>query len=152
MTRSHLFCFGLGYTALALASRIAASGWKVTGTCRGVENRAALCQAGFAISLFERRRPIDPPTLKGATHLLVSVPPDAAGDPVLDLHATDISAMPSLSWLGYLSTTGVYGDRAGAWVDEKTGLQPTGERGRRRVAAERGWLELWRRHGVPVHI
>ena len=58
----------------------------------------------------------------------------------------------ALAWLGYLSTTGVYGDRGGGWVDETSRLQPTGDRGRRRVAAEQGWLDLWNRRGVPVHI
>ncbi|MBV8651953.1 MAG: SDR family oxidoreductase, partial [Alphaproteobacteria bacterium] len=86
------------------------------------------------------------------THTLVSVPPDAAGDPVLDRHAADIAALPCLAWLGYLSTTGVYGDRGGGWVDEGSALRPSGERGRRRVAAETGWLELWRRHRLPVHL
>ena len=84
--------------------------------------------------------------------MLVSVPPDAAGDPVLTMHGHDIGATSGLSWLGYLSTTGVYGNRGGGWVDETTPLLPTGERGRRRVAAERGWLNLWRDCGVPVHI
>jgi len=63
-----------------------------------------------------------------------------------------LAALPGLAWLGYLSTTGVYGDRAGGWVDEASELRPSGPRGRRRVAAEAGWLGLWRRHGVPVHI
>jgi nucleoside-diphosphate-sugar epimerase len=84
--------------------------------------------------------------------MLVSVPPDAAGDPVLAIHGQDIAATSGLSWLGYLSTTGVYGDRDGGWVDENAPLLPTGERGRRRRAAEQGWLDLWRDRGVPVHI
>jgi nucleoside-diphosphate-sugar epimerase len=71
---------------------------------------------------------------------------------VLARHADDIAAMPGLAWLGYLSTTGVYGDCAGGWVDETAPLRPTGERGRRRVVAEQGWLGLWRDRGVPVHI
>jgi nucleoside-diphosphate-sugar epimerase len=74
------------------------------------------------------------------------------GDLVVAMHDSDIAAMRGLSWLGYLSTTGVYGDRGGGWVDETAALLPTGERGRRRVTAEQGWLELWRRCGVPVHI
>jgi nucleoside-diphosphate-sugar epimerase len=80
----------------------------------------------------------------------VSVPPDGTGDPVLATHGNDIPA--ELSWVGYLSTTGVYGDRGGGWVDETAALLPTGERGRRRVAAEADWLDLWRSRGVPVHI
>ena len=66
--------------------------------------------------------------------------------------AGDIAAMNGLAWLGYLSTTGVYGDRGGGWVDETAAPSPTGGRGRRRVAAEQDWLDLWRRRRVPVHI
>jgi nucleoside-diphosphate-sugar epimerase len=80
------------------------------------------------------------------------VPPDIAGDPVLDCHGGDIAALPGLAWLGYLSTTGVYGDRGGGGVDEAAALRPSGERGRRRVKAEQGWLELWRDRDVPVQI
>jgi nucleoside-diphosphate-sugar epimerase len=152
MTASHLFCFGLGYSALALARRLIASGWVVTGTCRSAEKAAALREAGFSATLFNREQPVDAMALDGVTHLLVSVPPDAAGDPVLARHGNDIAALPGLSWLGYLSTTGVYGDRGGGWVDESAQLLPSGERGRRRVAAEQGWLSLWQDQGVPVHI
>jgi nucleoside-diphosphate-sugar epimerase len=80
------------------------------------------------------------------------VPPDEAGDPFFDRHRDDIAGIRDLAWLGYLSTTGVYGDRDGGWVDESAELRPTGERGRRRVAAEAAWLDLWRERGVPVHI
>jgi hypothetical protein len=150
---SHLFCFGLGYTALALGRRLAASGWVVTGTCRITERQALLRESGFSAVLFDHNRPVDASALNGATHLLVSVPPDAAGDPVLAQHGGDIGTLAGqLSWLGYLSTTGVYGDRGGGWVDETARLLPTGERGRRRVAAEQGWLQLWRDRGAPVHI
>jgi nucleoside-diphosphate-sugar epimerase len=152
MTGSHLFCFGFGYSALALARRLTASGWVVTGTCRSAEKAAMLREAGFSVALFHREQPVDPTALDGVTHLLVSVPPDAAGDPVLALHGNDIAALLGLSWLGYLSTTGVYGDRGGGWVDETARLLPTGERGRSRVGAEQGWLSLWHDSGVPVHI
>lgn len=152
MSGPHLFCFGLGYSALALCRRLAASGWAVTGTCRSTERQALLREAGFSAVLFDRHQPVDAAALSEITHLLISVPPDAAGDPVLTVHDNDIAAMPWLSWHGYLSTTGVYGDRGGGWVDETASLLPTGERGRRRVAAEQGWLELWRGRGVPVHI
>ena len=152
MTRSHLFCFGFGYSALVLARRLAASGWVVTGTCRSAEKAALLREAGFSAVPFDHNRAVDAITLSEVTHLLVSVPPDATGDPVLDRHGDGIAAMSGLSWLGYLSTTGVYGDRGGGWVDETARLLPTGERGRRRVAAEKGWLDLWRNRSVPVHI
>jgi hypothetical protein len=149
---SRLFCFGLGYSALALARVLAGEGWSVAGTCRATETAAALREAGYAAEIFDRDHPRGAGAMNGATHILVSVPPDALGDPVLDRHGDDVAALPGLAWLGYLSATGVYGDRGGGWVDETAALLPTGERGRRRVAAERGWLDLWRRRGVPVHI
>jgi nucleoside-diphosphate-sugar epimerase len=152
MSGPQLFCFGLGYSALALARRVSAAGWSVTGTCRGTERQALLRTSGYSAVLFDRGRPVDTSALNGITHLLVSVPPDATGDPVLALHGGDIATLPALSWLGYLSTTGVYGDRGGGWVDESAALRPNGERGRRRVAAEQGWLDLWHDRGVPVHI
>jgi nucleoside-diphosphate-sugar epimerase len=149
---SHLFCFGLGYSALALARLLAREGWTVTGTCRTAETAVELRASGFAAQLFDRDRPVPADALRGVTHVLTSVPPDADGDPVLDCHRDDIARLPGLTWLGYLSTTGVYGDRGGDWVDETSPLTPTGERGRRRVSAEQGWLELSRCRGVPTQI
>jgi nucleoside-diphosphate-sugar epimerase len=141
-----LLCFGLGYSARVLAKRLAAEGWTVRGTER------APAPGDFAALRFDRDHPLPAEAFAGISHILVSVPPDEAGDAVLDRHGADIAALPGLAWLGYLSTTGVYGDRGGGWVDEESELQPSGERGRRRVAAERGWFDLWRRCGVPVHI
>ena len=141
----HLFCFGLGYSAAALAKALLARGWRVTGTCRDAARADALRAMGIAPVIFDRDRPIDglDRHLAAATHLLSSVPPDETGDPVLDVHGPAIAAAsPHLAWIGYLSTTGVYGDRAGGWVDEQSALEPTGERGRRRVAAEAGWRAL----------
>lgn len=145
-----LLCFGFGYSARVLAGRLVGEGWEVRGTAR---DPAA---AGRTAYRFDRAHKLPPAAFAGVTHVLVSIPPDAApgaiGDPVLDAHAADIAAMPGLAWLGYLSTTGVYGDRGGGWVDEDSELRPSGERGRRRVAAEAGWLDLWRRCGVKVHV
>jgi nucleoside-diphosphate-sugar epimerase len=152
MSTPRLFCFGLGYSARAVARRLVRSGWTVTGTCRSMEKAALLREAGLSAVLFARDRPVEVETLNRATHALVSVPPDALGDPVLACHANHIAAMPQLSWFGYLSTTGVYGDCGGGWVDESAELRPTGARGRGRVAAEQGWLGLWRDRHVPVHI
>jgi nucleoside-diphosphate-sugar epimerase len=149
MTVPHLFCFGFGYTARLLARRLAAKGWIVGGTCR-TEGKAS--GAGSPVEVFDRDHPLSREALDGVTHLLVSVPPDAAGDSVLAVHGEDIAEIDGLRWLGYLSTTGVYGDRGGGWVDETAELSPSGERGRRRAAAEAGWLDLWHRRGVPVHI
>ncbi|MFO1058342.1 MAG: SDR family oxidoreductase [Dongiaceae bacterium] len=152
-----LFCFGLGYSALAFARRLQAQGWRVAGTCRDPARAAAFAAAGIAALPFERDRPLADAAarLAAADAVLSSVPPDAAGDPVLDRHGADLAAAAAagrLRWVGSLSTTGVYGDRGGGWVDEASELRPTGERGRRRVAAEEAWLALWRAHGLPVHL
>jgi nucleoside-diphosphate-sugar epimerase len=150
-----LFVFGLGYTALVFARRARAKGWRVAGTTRAPEKARALAEAhGFEMHLFGRDHPLEAPAaaLAGTTHLLASVPPDRDGDAVLGHHAADIAAAGGdLRWAGYLSTTGVYGDRGGDWVDERAGLHPSGARGAARVAAERGWLDLVRL-GVPVHL
>ena len=143
----HLLCFGLGYSAQALADRVAKDGWKVSGTSR---NPSA--SAEYGRNRFDREHALPAAAFAGVTHILVSVPPDETGDPVLDCHRGDIAAMPGLRWLGYLSTTGVYGDRGGGWVEENSELRPSGDRGRRRVVAESGWLDLWRARGVPVHV
>ncbi len=149
-----LFCFGLGYCARALAEGLRPQGWRVAGTCRGDERRAELVGQGFEVSLFDRGRPLDEPgiALAHASHLLISVPPDESGDPVLDHHGRDIARSTALEWIGYLSTTGVYGDRGGGWVDEVTPPAPTTERGRRRLEAEGRWLGLWRERALPVHV
>jgi nucleoside-diphosphate-sugar epimerase len=147
-----LFCFGLGYSALVLADRLLARGWRVAGTCRAGERRQALASRGIVAFPFDRGHPLAEAALAGTTHLLSSIPPDARGDPAIDMCAGDIAALKGLAWAGYLSTTGVYGDRGGGWVDESSALAPTGERGRRRVAAEGAWLGLHRDRGVPVHV
>ncbi|HEV8391598.1 MAG TPA: SDR family oxidoreductase [Dongiaceae bacterium] len=147
----HLFCFGLGYSATFLARQLVAKGWQITGTCRSRDRQVELSRHGIEAHLFDRDRPIDDlaELLSHATYLLSSVPPDEIGDPVLDLHRAEIDvASLRMTWIGYLSTTGVYGDRDGGWVDEMSELNPSGERGQRRVAAERGWLGL----GQAAHL
>jgi nucleoside-diphosphate-sugar epimerase len=86
--------------------------------------------------------------LDGTTHVLVTIPPDGQGlDPVLSALAPLLAELP-VQWLGYLSTTGVYGDRGGAWVDEATTTRPSQSRSQARLACER----LWLRSGWPVQV
>ena len=148
-----LFFFGFGYTAQALAARKRDAGWTVIGTCRSPEKQAALAARGFETVLFDRDRPIRDAgkILAGMTHLLMSAPPDEAGDPVLGAHRDDLSALRTLEWVGYLSTTGVYGDHAGGWVDETTPISSEAARNRLRAEAEKAWLALARDDGLPVH-
>jgi nucleoside-diphosphate-sugar epimerase len=147
---ARLFCFGLGYTALALARALKPEGWRVAGTTRSAERHRRLTAAGVETHLFERGRPIHDlaSALADTTHLLSSIAPDEAGDPVLDHHLGDLQRCRTLAWAGYLSTTGVYGDRDGAWVGEADPVAPSVPRTRRRVAAEGHWLAS----GLPVHI
>ena len=150
MAGNALFCFGLGYSAGFLARDLAQEGWRIAGTSR----EAPAGMAPFPRRRFDRAHPLADARgmLAGTTHLLVSIPPDEAGCPVCDRHGAEVAAIAGLRWIGYLSSTNVYGDRGGDWVDEATPSAPSGERGRRRVAAESAWLALGARSGVPVQI
>jgi hypothetical protein len=152
LPEKRLFCFGLGYSARALAGGLAPGEWKVAGTAMTPEGTAALERDGFQAFLFDGAAPLAAGALDGATHILVSIPPNAKGDPVASLHGRDIAALKGLQWLGYLSSTGVYGDSGGRQVDESSALKPTCERSRRRVAAEAAWLKMAGTAGLPVHV
>ncbi|NRP13182.1 hypothetical protein XMM379_000663 [Aliiroseovarius sp. xm-m-379] len=137
-----LFIFGYGYSARALARVLEPQGWRVTGTSRDGQG-GTIRWPGEDIS----------DALANATHLLISAGPDAEGDPALRGAGAEIIANASrLKWVGYLSTTGVYGDHQGGWVDEATPLTPATRRGQMRVEAESAWQEAAREHGLPLHI
>ncbi len=124
----HLLILGNGYSGAAVARLARAAGWAVTTTTRGTPGGG---QARFD----------DPAPYARTTHLLMTAPPGEAGDPAWALHEAAIRAAP-LQWAGYLSTTGVYGDRGGAEVDEETDPSPMQPRSVRRLAAERQWQAL----------
>jgi hypothetical protein len=153
--QKNLFCFGYGYSCDYLGCALqAAGGWDLAGTTRDPEKRAALKDQGIKAYLFDYDSPLDDPMLylRDTTHLLISTPPDDRGDPAFILHGDDIRDLPNLQWVGYLSSTGVYGDRTGGWVDEQSELRPNTKRGSRRLLAERQWLSLQKDGGLPVHI
>lgn len=133
-----LLIFGLGYTGRAVAVLARANGVAVCGTLRDPPGDGGIPfeQAGAAVAQ--------------ATHLLSTVPPDASGDPVLARYGDRIAAAPQLRWIGYLSSTVVYGDRAGGWVDEDTPPAPSQERGQRRLDAEQAWSRFADRCAVDV--
>lgn len=139
-----LLSLGHGYSAAALARVLIPQGWRVIGTTRSPGNRHAMQATGVEPLLW----PSDlGPALADATHILASAAPDANGDPFLHAAGAQIAAAPA-AWVGYLSTTGVYGDHKGAWVDETTPLTPSSTRGEQRVLAEAQWLHT----GLPMHI
>ncbi|SMX38424.1 SDR family oxidoreductase [Maliponia aquimaris] len=147
MTRT-LLSLGHGYSARALAPRLLAEGWQVIGTTRDPARLERLAATGITPILWEAGAVTA--ALGRATHLLTSAAPDSDGDPALRLAGDAIARRaPHLAWAGYLSTTGVYGDHQGGWVDEDTALAPSSRRGRLRVAAEDAWAAI---PGLPLHI
>ena len=128
-----LLIFGLGYTGTALARAAAQAGLAVTVATRQTD---PIPPPGVTLAAF------DAAPIAAATHLVATAAPGERGDPVIARHAAAIQAAPALRWIGYMSTTGVYGDRGGGWVDETTEPRPTSARGQRRVDAERAWAAI----------
>jgi len=148
------FVFGFGYTTLALAKCLLAASWHVSGACSSSEKADALRVAGVDAHLWAPddgvgldQAGLD--ALRRATHVLSSVPPvgDHSVDPVLQLHASELH---SQRWIAYLSSTSVYGDAGGDWVDEESPLRarPEDVKAWPRVQAEAAWLRLQ----SPVHV
>ncbi|PZO58541.1 MAG: NAD(P)-dependent oxidoreductase [Pseudoxanthomonas suwonensis] len=124
-------------------------GWAVTGTTR--DDPARVADAGATPLRWPGEAPAIRAEIARADAILISAGPDAEGDPALRDFADALAAAPA-RWLGYLSTTGVYGDHQGGWVDETTPLTPATRRGQQRVAAEAAWQALAAAHGLPLHI
>ncbi|MSP43699.1 MAG: SDR family oxidoreductase [Alphaproteobacteria bacterium] len=141
-----LFCFGFGYCARVLGARLGAEGWVVAGTSRSPGHDSTIHAFGPGAPFQER-------WLDDVTHLLISVAPDASGDPVLNAAGAFLAGRArQFKWVGYLSTTGVYGDRGGGWVDEETPVHPSPGRSTWRAGAEAGWMALHQAHGLPLHL
>ncbi len=150
-----LFCFGYGYCCDYLGHALGqAGGWDIHGTTRDSDKKNILNSRGINAHIFDWEAPLVDPdlALKDTTHLLISTPPGDEGDPSFLAHAQDILKLKNLKWVGYLSTTSVYGDRDGDWVDETSERRPTSKRGSRRQKAEDQWLSLYQAHNLPVHI
>lgn len=143
-----LLSIGHGFSARALAARLVPQGWRIVGTTRSPDKADAIADTS-----------VEPVVWPGADlgaliaqfpNVLVSAGPDSAGDPVLNAVEDAVTrAAPDLRWVGYLSTTGVYGDHGGDWVDEDTPLTPSTKRGRARVTAEARWQAI---PDLPLHI
>ena len=143
-----LISFGHGYSAQALAKRLLPQGWVIYGTTRKAEKAEALRHEGVIPVMWPDGDLSE--AFATATHILVSAGPDEEGDPVLaKLEPRIREIAPRLEWAGYLSTTGVYGDHEGEWVDESAPLTPATKRGKLRVMAETQWRDI---DGLPLHI
>ncbi len=147
-----LFCFGLGFSSQALAKRLLPNGWEVSGTVRGEQDESiakniSVCPFDGSCSSTEISEAIS-----RATHLLITIPPQPSGDVVLQNFAEEISRARNLQWIGYISSTGVYGDTQGKWVDESSPLLASTDRNRQRIEVESAWLKIGKDHGLPVMI
>ncbi len=149
-----IFIFGAGYSGKVFARARPEADTSISGTTRSAEKFDALRDAGIEPLRFEGElTPVIAEALRHTTHLVVSIAPDEAGDPVLNAAQNFIRAqMPELAWVGYLSTVGVYGDHGGGWVDEASECRPLSRRSTMRVKAEQAWLSLGRETGLPVAI
>jgi nucleoside-diphosphate-sugar epimerase len=142
----HLFCFGLGYTARHLVERLTNNPtkiWQFSGTSR---IDAKLPNINTYVFDELHYLPTD------ITHILISIPPKDSGDLVIEKFAKHLPKLKNLKWIGYLSTTGVYGDCKGNWVDETSPLNPGNQFSKNRVNAEMQWLALMQEHNIPLHI
>lgn len=137
-----LTLIGLGYSGAALAALALRGGWRVVATARDPGRVSA--PPGVEVVPFAEGA-----ALRAATHLAITAPPGAEGDPGWAAHGQALRAAP-LRWVGYISTTGVYGDRGGAWVDETSHPTPGQDRSRRRLAAEQQWADLADRVAVDL--
>ena len=143
-----LLSFGHGYSARELTKHLLPQGWRVIGTTRTSEKADELAASGVEPLIWPDSDMSA--AIEAADHILISAGPDEGGDPTLNLLRNQITQKSSkIRWAGYLSTTGVYGNFDGAWVDEMTPLNPTTKRGQLRKAAEDDWSSV---AGLPLHI
>jgi nucleoside-diphosphate-sugar epimerase len=151
-----LFCYGYGYVAQHLVKELQSrnEGWDFTVTTTDRDKLMQIRESGLKAYMFSDKMPFNDPlfAMNGATHILISTPPNHGGDVVFQTHARDILQMTSVEWIGYLSSTAVYGNRDGGWVDETSDVNPSSERGSKRAKAETQWLKMRRIAGVPINI
>ena len=148
---THMMFFGFGFCAAALAPRLQAQNWQLSASCRTPEKAAQLQARNIRPIIWpEAGALLSADALTGVSHALISAPPNEAGDPTLASAGEALASIAGdLQWLGYLSTTGVYGDHGGAWIDEDTPAGTIGARGQKRVDAETQWRAFSEAHGVP---
>lgn len=149
-----LVVLGLGYSAQAFVAQGRDRFSEVTATVRSAHKAGALSGPGLTVLPYAGGAPSGQlaTAIREADAMLVSIPAEVGGDPVLRDLGAQIEAAPRLAQIIYLSTVGVYGDHEGAMVDETAALLATSQRGLNRIAAECGWMELGARTGKAVHI
>ena len=140
-----LLSIGHGFTAREFGKFVQDKGWRVIGTTRSRDRASTLSEMGVEPLVWPGADLSE--AIASATHILISAAPSEDGDAFLNAYREQLEAS-DVQWIGYLSTTGVYGDHGGAWVDEGTPVDPLTKRGQIRFRAETAWLET----GLPVHV
>lgn len=152
MPEKQLLCLGYGYVARRLARTLTRDGWRIAGTYRNSETRAQIEAEGLRPISWAAGR-LDRDAFERATAILVSTPPGDDGCPALKAVGDGVEqGAAAISWIGYLSSNGVYGDHKGAWVDETSPLLATSRRARNRIDAEKNWRAFGKAAGIPVII
>jgi nucleoside-diphosphate-sugar epimerase len=162
--KKRAFIFGLGYVGIRLARYLKEKSWIVSGTCTNVNKALEYRTEGIQTYLFDeisvKRGQLEASDdIMSANYIVSTVPPlensRVISDIVLDTHSEDLrraTLSGTLRWIGYLSSTGVYGDCRGAWVTEKQPLSPDSSKTEARAEVEGRWRSLYARSGLPVHV
>lgn len=156
-SRNRMFILGMGFVGQYFAQELTNQGWIVSGTCTSAAKKKKLEEMGFTLHIFNSNEP-EPEVLnilKYYTHLLISIPPVVGiGEPMLQHSKLLKSRLKdgNLRWLCYLSSTSVYGNCGGAWVDEDYPISCTSESGKARLAAEEWWLNFGRELGLATQV
>jgi nucleoside-diphosphate-sugar epimerase len=150
-----VFFFGMGYSSLATARalhELVDGKTQISGTTRTEEGVERLAESPYRLHVFDGMQPGATlgADLKQARCVVLSIPPNDAGDPALNLHRADLDQARNLEWLCYFSTVGVYGDFGGAWVDEAAPTQPVNKRSAQRVEIEQQWRDYAKARGIPL--
>ena len=148
--KKKLLSLGHGYSAQVFEKFLDPKIWEISATTRDIKKAEILTARNINAFIWPSADLKN--EINRASHILLSIPPIESGDPVFESYFEIIKNAQNLEWIGYLSTTGVYGDHDGNWVDENTKLNPTTERGKHRVLAEEQWLSLAKEVGSPVNI
>ncbi|PKA44084.1 SDR family oxidoreductase [Rhizobium sullae] len=151
----HVMIFGCGYSGTAIAKAFSAASVRISGTTRSADKAELLRSQGIEAFIFDGEIISDAllEAMRSVTHLVQSIAPREAGDPLINLASGELrKMMPALQWIGYLSTVGVYGDHKGAWVSEETVCVPVSGRSKERLEAEDAWLAIGRELGIPAAV
>ncbi|XP_057768482.1 uncharacterized protein LOC130988612 [Salvia miltiorrhiza] len=156
-TGDQMFILGMGFVGKFFAADLKNKGWVVSGSCTSVGKKKQLEELGYSAYAFDANDPQDKvlEVVKNHTHLVISIPPlKGVGDPILCREGLLKSVLKGgrLRWLVYLSSTSVYGDSGGAWVDEDYPVKPESEHARARLVAEEQWLCFGQNLGIAAHV